>query len=161
MIKQSVCLCGCFQLVNRMFVAGHNKSGLGKHRIHSSITKKRMAVSAKARAYPLGSKFINQDGYVIVKTKEGQKLEHRLVMGKKLGRKLTINEIPHHRNENKADNRQKNLRLMTRSNHTSMHRREAINEKSHGRNRVQKMAANKNGPIQNKQRLLVRIDDHS
>lgn len=44
-------------------------------------------------------------------TKAGYVCEHRLVMEKKLGRYLTKKEVVHHRDENKLNNREDNLRL--------------------------------------------------
>ena len=47
--------------------------------------------------------------------------EHRLVIEKQIGRKLTFNEIVHHKNENKGDNDPENLEIKSRSEHSRMH----------------------------------------
>ena len=50
-----------------------------------------------------------------------RKRSHRLIMERYLGRDLTFNEVVHHINRNKLDNRVENLQLMTRSEHTRLH----------------------------------------
>jgi hypothetical protein len=51
------------------------------------------------------------------------KLQHRLVMERHLGRYLDRDEIVHHKNENKLDNRLSNLQVMTIHEHIRAHRR--------------------------------------
>ncbi len=61
-----------------------------------------------------------------VKTVNGKKRPvHVLLMEQALGRKLTADEVVHHLNENKKDNRLENLTVMTRAEHTILHRKGA------------------------------------
>ena len=46
---------------------------------------------------------------------------HRFLMEQKIGRKLCFNEIVHHINGNKFDNRIENLEVVSRSDHMKMH----------------------------------------
>lgn len=70
----------------------------------------------------------SKDGYIYIKkpkhpfcTKEGYILEHRLRLEEKIGRFLQKNEIGHHINGNRSDNRIENLQVMTISEHRKHH----------------------------------------
>jgi len=61
----------------------------------------------------LAISMMNNDGYV---------LEHRLVMARKLGRPLTHQEVVHHLNGVKSDNRPGNLEVVSSAKHTEEHK---------------------------------------
>ena len=59
--------------------------------------------------------------YKAMKINGKKKDEHRYIIEKFLGRKLTFNEVVHHINGNKNDNRIENLVVMSRAEHTKLH----------------------------------------
>lgn len=59
--------------------------------------------------------------YVRVKINGEWRLAHRVIAEKKIGRELKENEIAHHINEDKRDNRPENIRIMTNNEHSRHH----------------------------------------
>lgn len=78
-----------------------------------------------------GGKYKSKAGYIFIykpnhpfvnkKVGKGYISEHRLVMEKKLGRYLKPNEIIHHIDRNRNNNKTINLQLMTRKRHSQLH----------------------------------------
>lgn len=65
--------------------------------------------------------------YWTVMTIDGRRLEHRVIMEEKLGRKLLRSEFVHHKDEDKTNNHIDNLELMSQGQHSSLHRKKKPN----------------------------------
>jgi hypothetical protein len=62
-----------------------------------------------------------KDGYVLISVNGQRYFEHRYVMEKHLGRKLSFDETIHHKDGNKENNKLKNLEIISRSDHTRIY----------------------------------------
>lgn len=95
--------------------------------VYCSEKLKRSRESVSKKASELQALYVPQDSYVmtngyrIVGKSDNRKLQHRIVMEKKIGRKLTSEEIVHHKDENKLNNHPDNLEIMTRAEHIKHH----------------------------------------
>lgn len=73
-------------------------------------------------------RILDKSGYILLLAKEhpnsntkGYVREHRWVVEQSIGRYLNLEEIVHHINHNKQDNRIENLMVVTKSEHGKLH----------------------------------------
>ena len=91
-----------------------------KHELHIR-TKSENQLGENNNAFNPNSIY-TEDGYVEIWDGKKRILEHRFVMEKHLGRKLSSEEIVHHINGIKDDNQLKNLKIVTNSTHRKEHK---------------------------------------
>ena len=103
---------------------GTNNPFFGKHHTKAQKEKVSKKLRGKNSRWWKGGRWIRKDGYVAVTvynhphpTSRNCVLEHRLVMEKKLGRYLKPEEIVHHFNGIRDDNRPENLGLTNKKKH--------------------------------------------
>ena len=97
-----------------------NKTQTCSIRCHAKLT----SIKYTAEGHPnwKGGKTKDAQGYIRIRIGKRKYIaEHRFIAEKKLRRPLRKNEVSHHINGIKIDNRPKNLKVMTNSIHTSLH----------------------------------------
>lgn len=97
-------------------------------------TKRKLSIAKTTKG--VGHKKTRKDGYVSVyfpdhpkSNKEGYIMEHDLIMECYIGRWLKPEEVVHHKNKIRNDNRIENLELMTFKEHARLHLLERYKEK--------------------------------
>lgn len=104
---QRPCECGCGGWTQGpRFISGHNTRLLPPE----EQGRRGRASNGIERAHPKG--WYRKINY---------QHEHRAVVEAHLGRKLRSDEIVHHKNHNKRDNRLRNLAVMSRAEHARLH----------------------------------------
>lgn len=95
-----------------------------------------------------GGRCHHSEGYILLKhpnhphtNSQGYVPEHILVAEKKYGRQLQSNEVAHHINHDRADNRSENLQIMTIAEHRHLHGREGGYAKQ--ANKLKRLASGK------------------
>lgn len=112
----------------RRYVGGHNLRGLRKTAAHRAAIgeAQRRAWQTVRKRLPVGARNVDSDGYVRIKVEVGAgrwKLEHLIVVERRIGRPLALREIVHHINGDRSDNRSDNLFLCRdRAHHNAVHR---------------------------------------
>lgn len=103
----------------------------------SDATRAKMSESAKEGG--IGHKKKRNDGYISIYfpdhprcSNSGYIMEHVLVMECLIGRHLQENEVVHHINRIRDDNRKENLQLMTFKEHARLHMIERYEKKKGG-----------------------------
>lgn len=92
-----------------------------KHRFCSKRCEAEFLKYNNTRENWKGGRISSSTGYIYIKIDGKEVGEHVLVAEKKIGRRLEADEVVHHINGDKTDNRPENLQVMTNSEHVKLH----------------------------------------
>lgn len=118
--------------IGRKFSDSHIKN-MREARLNKHYSKETEFKRGQLHSMWKGGRIFNSKGYVYVRSENhpnknyhGYVAEHRLVMEKHIGRYLTKDEVVHHMNGIKTDNRIDNLKLMSVSAHGRFEKRKQM-----------------------------------
>lgn len=131
------CACGCGGVLRVPDVNGEMHQFLRGHSTRSASFKERVFVPRRhvtegpQNGRYKGHRTVTSAGYISIRVPNGSAKdqgggygsEHRVVMSRILGRELTRDEVVHHINGQKSDNRPENLVVMTNHEHLMLHAR--------------------------------------
>lgn len=117
------CQCGCGEAIE--IKIHHHVRGIPKFKnFHASKAMPfAFANYGAANGRYKGGRYIDLNGYVQVRINGKYYREHRIIIEELTGENLSSDDVVHHKNKNKSDNRIDNLEVMTNSDHTSLHAR--------------------------------------
>jgi len=95
------------------------------------LNRSQVAVSHKASRLKLNRRktgrkprILIKDGYIWLSYEGGQEPLHRMIMELTVGRKITSQEIVHHKDGNSWNNNPENLEIVNRATHMKLHEKE-------------------------------------
>lgn len=126
-IPSGICECGCGKPTkiwkHRTEIKNRKFRGYPAPRLQGHFTPRLGADNPSFKGRTTSS-----EGYVLIyapnhpNTRSDKNvLEHRMVMAEHLGRPLQSDEVVHHKNGDKSDNRLENLELLTAGEHRRLH----------------------------------------
>lgn len=124
-IDRKYCSRACYRKAQRTGISVPCETcGVGFHVAPSRFNRgKGRFCSLKCRgASTRVERQMDSNGYPLIWTEDGRHMrEHRYVAEQMIGRPLLPSEHVHHVNEDRSDNRPENLRVVTKSEHMTIH----------------------------------------
>lgn len=99
-----------------------SKANKGRKHIVTDETREKLSAAQFKRWEGVRKGYGEHNGYIRFTAGEHKgRLQHIVVMEQHIGRELQPQEVVHHINGNRKDNRIENLQLMTREDHSKLH----------------------------------------